>query len=94
MTAARPGRRSVTARELGERFNRSPRTIRRIVAQPRDEFEAEARERQAQALNLRSQGLSYGQIAKELGITRDAASGLVRRGRRNNAPATTTATAA
>jgi DNA-binding transcriptional regulator LsrR (DeoR family) len=29
--------------------------------------------------------MSYGQIAKELGITRDAASGLVRRGRQNNA---------
>lgn len=86
MTAARPGRRTVTARELAERFNRSPRTIRRIVAEPREVFEARARTRQAQALALRAQGLSYAQIASELDISRSAAAGLVRRGRQNTSP--------
>jgi len=87
MTAARPGRRTVTARELAERFNRTPRTIRRIVAEPRDDFEARARARQTEALALRAQGLSYAQIATELGISRDAAAGLVRRARLNNVTA-------
>jgi transposase len=85
MTAQHQGRRTVSATALAARFGVSTRTIRRIVAEPRDEFEARALTRQAEALKLRSRGMSYGQIAKELGITRDAASGLVRRGRQNNA---------
>lgn len=88
MTAARPGRRTVTARELAERFNRSPRTIRRIVAEPRDDFEARARARQTEALALRAQGLSYAQIAATMGVTRDAAAGLVRRGRQHTSTRT------
>jgi plasmid maintenance system antidote protein VapI len=87
MTAIRPGRRKGTARALAERFGTSPRHIRRIIAEPRDEFEARAQARQDQALELRDLGLSYSEIAARLDVTRDTASGLVRRGRRRK-PAT------
>ena len=86
MTAARPGRRTVTARELAERFNRSPRTIRRIVAEPREVFELALALDRPRPLALRAQGLSYAQIASELDISRSAAAGLVRRGRQNTSP--------
>ena len=84
MGAIKPSRRKGTARELGERFNRHPRTIQRVMAEPRDAFEARARARQAQALALRARGLSYAQIGGELGVSRNAAAGLVRRGRQNS----------
>ena len=77
--AIKPVRRPMTARELGERFGRSPRTVRRVIAEPRDELNARAKTRQLEALALRAKGLTYGQIAKELGISRDSAAGLVRR---------------
>ena len=51
------------------------------MAEPREDFMARARTRQDQAAELRSQGLTYSQIAKSMGITRDAAAGLVRRAR-------------
>ena len=52
MTAHTPGRRKLTAREAAERFGVCPRTIRRIVAEPRDEFEARAASRRKQAAEL------------------------------------------
>lgn len=72
-------RRRHTARELAAQRGCPERTIRRIVAEPRDAFEARARERQQSALHLRQRGLTYAQIGESLGITRDAAAGLVRR---------------
>lgn len=69
MTAANPQRRKQTARELAERFNRSPRTIRRIVAEPRAEWEGRASARHERVRALRETGLSYRAIASELGIS-------------------------
>jgi len=46
-------RRNMTARELGERFDRSPRTIRRVIALSRATYEAEAAERQRLICTMR-----------------------------------------
>ena len=81
MTALRPQRRKGTAREVAARFGVSPRTVQRIVAEPRGEFESRAAERQDEALALYESGLSYQGVADALGISRDTASGLVRRAR-------------
>lgn len=85
--ALNPQRRKMTARELGERFGRSPRTVRMVIAEPRDEYERRSATRQAQALALREKGLTYQAIADELGISRGAAAGLVHRARRRSGTA-------
>ena len=50
-------RRKHTARELGEKFNRSPRTIRRIIAEPREEYRSRAAARHKQIRDLRAAGM-------------------------------------
>ena len=82
MGAETPSRRNGSARELAARIGCSPRTIQNLWAEPRDEFEARAQSRQDEALALREQGLSHAEVGKALGVSRDAAAGLVRRGRR------------
>ena len=60
-------RRKMTAREIGERFNRSPRTIRRIIAEERPVYLARAAERHAKMRELRAKGLTLRAIGAELG---------------------------
>lgn len=74
-------RKGLTARELAEKFNCSQSTIYKMIADPRDEFMARAHARQDEAWTLRLEGMTYGEIAKRLDITRGAAVGLVRRAR-------------
>jgi len=69
MTALNAHRRKQTARELADRFNRSPRTIRRIIAEPREEFEARAAERHARIREMRAEGKTMRAIAAELEIS-------------------------
>ena len=81
MGALKPGRRKLTAREVAQRYGISERHVRRAIAEPRDDFEARARARQAQALALIESGLTYQQAADQMGITRGTAAGLVHRAR-------------
>lgn len=81
MGALKPGRRKLTAREVAQRYGISERHVRRAIAEPRDDFEARARARQAQALALIESGLTYQQVADQMGITRGTAAGLVHRAR-------------
>ena len=81
MTALKPARRRFTAREVAARYGISERHVRRAIAEPRDDFEARARARQAQALALIESGLTYQQVADQMGITRGTAAGLVHRAR-------------
>lgn len=82
MAARSPQRRTVelSARELAEKHGVSERSVRNLQAEPRAEFEARARKRQMRAVELRNQGMTYGEIAKALNVSRGAAVGLVRRG--------------
>ena len=66
MTAERPGRRKMTAREAAARYGVHPRTITRLAAEPRDDFLARAKVRRDRAVELRGRGLSYLQIAAEM----------------------------
>lgn len=62
-------KRNYTARELGERFNRSPRTIRKIIAEPREDYLSRADEKRQRVSELRSKGLSIRAIARETGYS-------------------------
>jgi DNA-directed RNA polymerase specialized sigma24 family protein len=81
MGAIKQGKRKKTAREVAEHFNINPRTVRRIFAQPRAEFLAEADRRRKQALALKEQGLKYTEIAEKMEISIEAAKALLKRAR-------------
>lgn len=78
MPAKNPVRRSKTARELAERWGASDRTIRRIVAEPRDNYETRAKEKREHARTLRAGGATYREIADEMGISIGSVSTLLR----------------
>jgi len=69
MTAQNPQRRKQTAAELAKRFGKSPRTIRRIIAEPRDEYDAKVEARHEQIRTLREKGKSMRTIAAEVGVS-------------------------
>lgn len=69
MGASTPSRRSHTARELGNRFNRSPRTVRRVIAEPREAYLSRAQQRHTEIRRLRAEGLSMRAIAAKVGCT-------------------------
>lgn len=77
MAAENPVRRTKTAREMAERLGVSVRTVRKIVAEPRDEFENRARERREKAAELRASGLKYKEIAEEMKISTGAVGALL-----------------
>ncbi len=68
MSAETPQRRKLTAREAAEKFGVHPRTIRRIVAEPREDFLARAKARRDRAVELRAQGLKHREIAAEMDV--------------------------
>jgi len=59
-------RRTRTARELAEEHGVSPRYIRRVVAESREDYEGRAAVRRERAAALRSEGKTYREIADEL----------------------------
>jgi DNA-directed RNA polymerase specialized sigma24 family protein len=69
VVAENPVRRATTARETAKRLGIAPRTVRNIIAEPRSEFEARAAERRERVIALRREGLTYAQIAAEVGMT-------------------------
>lgn len=68
MTAAVQTKRKKTAKQLAAQFGVSERTIRKAIAQPRDEYEREAAERHERIRELHAQGLSYRAIAETVGL--------------------------
>lgn len=69
MSTPARARRNQTAAELGKRFQRSPRTIRRIIAEPREEYLERAATRHERIRELREQGMTYREIAAEVDCT-------------------------
>ncbi|KAA2242382.1 replication protein RepB, partial [Solihabitans fulvus] len=53
MTAKYPQRRKVTAREAAAQFDVTPRTVKRIMAEPREEFLDRAEKLREQVVSLR-----------------------------------------
>ncbi|WP_280232271.1 replication protein RepB [Nocardia cyriacigeorgica] len=78
MGAKNPVRRSKTARELAEEFGASPRTIQRLIAEPREDYESRAIEKRRRAQQMRREGASYREIADELGIGIGSVAALLR----------------
>jgi transposase len=78
MGARNPVRRTKTARELAETFGASTRTVQRIIAEPRADYEARAIEKRRRAQQMRGEGASYREIADELGVGIGSVSALLR----------------
>jgi len=78
-TPPKRARRKLSARELGERFNCSPRTIRGLIAEERDVYLARAAERHEKMRQLPAQGLSLRAIAAELGCAASTVSRALRK---------------
>lgn len=68
MTAANGTKRTKTARQLAAQFGVSERTVRRAIAQPREDYEHEAAQRHQLIRELHEQGLSYREIAAKVGL--------------------------
>jgi len=79
MVAEHRRRRTKTAREMAEQLGVSERSIRKIVAEPRDAYEARAKDKQIRARQLRATGATYRQIADDLGISLGSVSTLLHR---------------
>lgn len=62
-------KRKQSARVLAERFGVHPTTIRRTVAQSREDYLTEAAERRARIRAWRAEGLSMRAIAVKEGVT-------------------------
>lgn len=69
MTALKPIRRQHTAKELAAQLGVSERTIQRIMAEPRGEYERRANERRRLIAEKRAQGMTMRVIAAELGVS-------------------------
>ena len=69
MAALKPGRRPASARVIAERMGVSPSTVKRLIAEPRDEYEARIAARHARIRELRAEGKSMRAIAQELNIS-------------------------
>jgi len=69
MGAENPIRRTKTAAEMAARLGVSVRTIRNVVAEPRDDYLARAATNRKNAVELRNQGLKYREIAEEMGCS-------------------------
>jgi DNA-directed RNA polymerase specialized sigma24 family protein len=82
VTAEHPGRRKLTVREAAEKLGVSPRTVTRIMAEPRSDYLARAAERRQAVLALRLGGLSYVKIGAELGLSTGAVGRLLRDAKR------------
>lgn len=69
MTALKPGRRPLPARVLAEKIGVSERTIKRYIAEPREQYESRVEARHDRIRELRAEGKSYRAIAAELNIS-------------------------
>ncbi|WP_226361037.1 sigma factor-like helix-turn-helix DNA-binding protein [Pseudonocardia sp. ICBG1142] len=85
MPALEPCRRATqkTAQELAEEAGFSRRTVVRLIAEPRADYERRARRRRATVVELRLQGLTYREIADSTGDSIGAVGRLLADARRS-----------
>lgn len=86
MTEPDRRRRKVTAREAAKRFGVSPRTIRRVVAEDREDYVRRAASRREQIVDLYRQGMKQKEIAAKLGVTPALVSMRIREAREAGMP--------
>lgn len=83
MGAETPGRRKRTAKEAAALLGVHERTVRKLVAEPWDEYIARTAERRKKVVELRKQGLKYRQIADKLDISTGSVGSLIHLARRH-----------
>lgn len=76
-------RRQYTARELAKALGVSERTIRRRVAESREDYEQRAQQRRDLVSKLRAESVPYADIANQLGVSVNAAKLIGSRAKRN-----------
>ncbi|MGI8415966.1 MAG: sigma factor-like helix-turn-helix DNA-binding protein [Nakamurella sp.] len=82
MAAEIPARRERTASDAAAELGVSVRTVRRIIAEPRDDYTGRAVAHRSRATELRSQGLSYAQIAVVMNLSVGTVGSLIHHARR------------
>lgn len=73
MSAQVQRKRTKTAREIAQKFGISERTVRTMIAEPRDQYLARANAKREQVVALRAEGLSVRAIAQKLEISKSTA---------------------
>nr|WP_011264083.1 hypothetical protein [Pasteurella multocida]CAI57697.1 plasmid replication protein [Pasteurella multocida] len=71
--------RNMTAKGAAKKFGKSTRTIQRLVALDRSDYERRADERRKMAYNLRLQGKKWKEVGEALGCSDEAARALYKR---------------
>ncbi|EFJ9066729.1 plasmid replication protein [Escherichia coli] len=72
-------KRTLKAREVALLEGISERTVRKYIAQPREDYEKEAQEKRSLAFHLRSSGLKWREVAEKMNTTENAAIAYYRR---------------
>jgi len=72
-------KRTLKAREVALLEGISERTVRKYIAQPREDYEQEAQEKRSLAFHLRSSGLKWREVAEKMNTTENAAIAYYRR---------------
>lgn len=88
MTALHTVKRNKTAKEMAQRLNISDRTVRKLIALPREDYEKEAKQRRLKAFVLREAGLKWSEVGERLGTTKHGAIALYKRYQQIDAPTT------
>lgn len=87
MGAERPQRRKITAKEAANKFGISERSVRRIVAEPREEWLARAAQKRDEVIRLREiEKLPYKVIAEQVGVPSGTARRIVSHHRMQRPP--------
>lgn len=79
MTALHTVKRNKTAKEMAQRLNISDRTVRKLIALPREDYEKEAKQRRLKAFVLREAGFKWSEVGERLGTTKHGAIALYKR---------------
>lgn len=88
MTALHTVKRNKTAKEMAQRLNISDRTVRKLIALPRKDYEKEAKQRRLKAFVLRESGMKWSDVGIALGTTKHGAIALYKRYQQIDAPTT------
>lgn len=76
MTVKVRRRRNKTAKEVAEKFNMSERTVRRYIAETREDYENRASERRLLAHSLKNKDKTWHEVGEIMGISEKAAKAL------------------
>lgn len=66
-------KRTMTQKEMAEKFNVSVSTVKNYISLPREEYLREAAQKRRQAYELRSSGLKWREVAEVMNTSLDSA---------------------